>query len=213
MKDRLPVTRALALLVSLTGILVMLGWVLEISVLKSIHPDWIAMRFATALCFFFSGITLYFVCEAVRSHSDTAQVVLPATTLLILLLMATLLVSSLVGVRTGLEDLFIPEGPGAAVTTNPGPPSVGAMLGFILIATAGLLTLMQAKWVAAWLRRTGIAIMFIGMIALLGYLTNTPILYYVIEGWSTAMALHAALLFIALGSGFVIMCAKKVGAS
>jgi len=39
----------------------------------------------------------------------------------------------------------------------------------------------------------------------LGYIINAPILYYTISGWSTAMALHTAILFVLLGIGLVLV--------
>jgi ABC-type multidrug transport system permease subunit len=48
----------LALIVLVVSIIVMLGWFLDISVLKSILPGWVSMKFITALSFFFSAILL-----------------------------------------------------------------------------------------------------------------------------------------------------------
>jgi len=99
-----------ALIVSAVGIMVMMGWMLDIDILKSIMPEFVTMKFSTALSFLLSGITLYFIVRSLEGDSGIAQVVLPITTLIILLLMATLLISVLVGVRTGIEDLFVRDG-------------------------------------------------------------------------------------------------------
>ena len=55
------VARALAVAVSITGSVVMVGWILDIDALKSILPTWVTMKFSTALSFTLSGITLYFM--------------------------------------------------------------------------------------------------------------------------------------------------------
>ena len=122
MMKRTKIVQSFGVIVTLSGLTVMLGWILDINALKSILPIWVTMKFSTALCFFLSGITLYFIASSQEKGLSIAQVVLPATTLGILLLMSTLLISVFIGVRTGVEDLFVRETEGAVKTTTPGRP-------------------------------------------------------------------------------------------
>lgn len=198
------IANILSFIVIIGGLIVMIGWFLDVEVLKSILPVWVTMKFSTALSFFLSGITLYFVNNSLGKSADLAQIALSITILMILLLMATLLVSTFLNVRMGVEDLFVREAKEAVKTTTPGRPSVGTMINFISVAFAGILTLLDMKRLGQKIVVIGSIILIIGSIAVLGYVLSLPFLYYSVEGFSTAMALHTAFLFIITGAGFIL---------
>lgn len=198
------IANILSFIVIIGGLIVMIGWFLDVEVLKSILPVWVTMKFSTALSFFLSGITLYFVNNSLGKSADLAQIALSITILMILLLMATLLVSTFLNVRMGVEDLFVREAKEAVKTTTPGSPSVGTMINFISVAFAGILTLLDMKRLGQKIVIIGLIILIIGSIAVLGYVLSLPFLYYSVEGFSTAMALHTAFLFIITGAGFIL---------
>lgn len=208
--ESIKTARILSIIVIIGGAIVMAGWILDIEVLKSILPMWVTMKFSTALSFFLSGITLYFVTSFFEKRADLVQIALSLTTLMILLLMATLLVSTFLDVRTGVEDLFVRETEDAVKTTTPGRPSVGTMINFILVAIAGILTLFDMKKLGQKIYVIGSIILVIGSLAVLGYVLSMPFLYYTVEGFSTAMALHTAILFIITGAGFSLFRKRTV---
>jgi len=207
------IIKILSIVVMVTAILVMFGWFFDITALKSILPFWVTMKFTTALSFLLSGIILFFVNEYLNERKEIARIVLPITVLIILLLMATLLTSVFMGIRTGIEDLFVKEAEGAVKSTTPGRPSVGTMVNFILMAAAGILLLLNVTKLKDRLFWIGGAITFIGSIAIIGYVINVPVLYYTLGGWSSAMAFHTALLFVMLGFGLILMKKTPVGVS
>lgn len=196
--------RALASFVSIIGAIVMFGWFLDIESLKSILPYWVTMKFSTAISFFMSGITLFFISEIVEGRKAMAQVVIPITTFIILMIMVTLLVSTAFGIRTGVEDLFVQEAEGVVDTTVPGRPSIGTMICFILLETAGFLAIFTPDRLAPKLAYVGFPVVGLGASAIAGYLVGAKILYYSIPNTSTAMAFHTAILFVLLGSGLVL---------
>ena len=197
--------KILSLMVMIAGILVMIGWIFDIGILKSISPAWVSMKFDTAIAFVLSGITLYFIARAQEGEFDKAQVALSITSLIIILLMGILFFSALLGVHTGAEDLFIKEMPGAVKTVIPGRPSMPTMLNFILIALAGILTMLNPENLQSKLKIIGLIVGTIGAIAVVGYIINAPLLYYFIEGINSAMACHTAVLFVLLGMGFICL--------
>ena len=193
----------LGIAVSIIGASVMVGWVTDITLLKSILPIWVTMKFSTALSFFLSGITLICINTSTLKGKVYTQIVLPITTLTILLLMTTLLASVFLGMRTGIEDLFVSETEGAIKSTTPGRPSVGTMINFILIGVAGILTMLNIQTLRAALFFIGTVVGFLGAVAIVGYLIKVPPFYYAIEGFSSAMAFHTAILFVMMGAGLV----------
>jgi hypothetical protein len=48
-------------IVALVGLLVLIGWIGDITVLKSISPYWISMKANAAICFLLAGSTLILV--------------------------------------------------------------------------------------------------------------------------------------------------------
>ncbi len=211
--SRVKVAKTLSLVVLLGGGTVMVGWIFDIPVLKSILPIWVTMKFSTALCFFLSAVILFVIAGSVERRSEAIQVVLPICALVILLFMMTLLVSTFLNVRTGIEDLFVKEAEGAVKSTTPGRPSVGTMVNFVLLAVAGLLTMLDIRNLRSKLSVVGWMVAIVGGIAVGGYVLDAPLLYYTVEGWSTAMAFHTAILFMLLGVGLIVLSKCRVGGS
>ena len=199
------IARVLSLIVIIAGICVIIGWIFDIGFLKSILPSWVSMKFDTAIAFVLSGITLYFIVGAAEGEFDKAQVVLSITSLIIILLMGTLFFSSVLKIRTGVEDLFIKEAARTVKTVTPGRPSIPTMFNFILIASAGILTILNPEKFRLKLKIIGVAVGAIGATAIFGYIINAPILYYFVEGINSAIALHTAGLFVLLGIGLICL--------
>lgn len=202
-------TKILALVVVLISVLVMIGWVLDIPVLKSILPQWVTMKFTTAFSFFLSGIILYALDKNVNGNDVWTEAVLPITSLVILLLMASLFASVLFGISTGIENLFVREMADALKSSKPGQPSIGTMVNFILIAITGISAITKTEDLKLYTLISGVIVTVIGTIALVGYLMNLPVLYYYVEGVSSAMAVHTAILFLLIGAGFVLISEPK----
>lgn len=202
--NRLLIVKILSFLVMIAGVLVMFGWIFDIGILKSISPNMATMKFTTALCFIASGVVLYSATQKGREDSFMVQAILPSAILFILLLMVTLLISSIFGFNIGLDSFFIQEKAGAVNTVIPGRPSIPTMINFTVITLAGISILANFKKSLAY---PGSIILLIGSVAALGYIFNQPVLYYLIPGINTAMALNTAMLFILIGIGF-ILCGK-----
>lgn len=202
--EKSKIIKSLSLIVILSGAIVMIGWILEIEALISINPNWVTMKLITALSFFLSGIILYFiVCKIEGGRSVLDQIILTISTILILFFMLNLLMSSFFNFSTGIEHLFVYELNDAVKTTIPGRPSIGTMINFIMVSIAGILSLFEVKNISHKIYLIGIMVLIVGCVAVLGYIASVPLLYYTITGYSTAMALHTAILFILIGIGFI----------
>lgn len=198
-------TRIISIAVSVGGLIEVAAWVYGIEILTSFSSAFVTMKFSTAVSFVMGGITLYFMAEIAAGEVSMAQVVLPATTLVMLLLMAIQLASAVFKVETGVERLFIEEEPGAVMSLVPGMPSVAAMLDFIILSAASIVFLFRQKWMQTAAISAGAFISFTGALALLGYVLEVPLLYFAVPGISGGMALPTALLFILLGAGLILM--------
>lgn len=205
MEKKTKTAKILAAATSLAGTAVMAGWIFDIGVLKSISPSWISMKFDAAIAFALSGITLYFIARAREGEFDRAQVALSITILIIILLMGILFFSALLGIHTGAEDLFIKDTDHSAMTVVPGRPSLPTMVNFMLIALAGILTMLNPEKSRPKLKIIGFTVATIGALAVAGYCLNAPLLYYFLEGINSAMPLHSAVLFVLSGTGLICL--------
>ena len=202
MSNRLRLVNTLSFLVILTSVLVLLGWLLNIEFLKSVVPQFVTMKFTTAISFLFSGIILLALVHYLKGNLEIAEISLALFSTLLLFLVGSMFVASLVGVSTGIEQLVIKETE-PSWTVEPGRPSTGTLIAFIIIGFVGILTVLKLPIVQTAYLFSGVALMTIGGLALLGYLLNMPALYYYLTDISTAMAIHTSTLFVLIGIGLL----------
>ena len=201
--------KVLGIAVLVTGLTVSAGWFLNDELLKSIIPNQVTMKFSTAVSFVFTGASLYFLVRIKEGKASFAHIVLPTAGLVIILLMTTVTVSVLLGVNTNIEKLFVEEGQQVALTTKPGQPSLSTMMNFTLIAAAIVMSLSEFQKLNRHILAIGVVVTVIGSIALIGYASKIPELYYYVANTSTAMALHTAILFVAVGSALILIGKSK----
>ena len=195
---KLSIAKIIAGLSIVVGCMVMVGWYLDITVITSILPQWIRMKFATAACFVFSGIIVYALSWGKEKWKEARQIILTIFPALVVLVMGTLFLGSVFGFQTGMENIAFIDVHEIATPIFQGRPSVATMVSFLLIATIGLLFNFNRTT-----RKTfsviGAIVGTIGFVGVVGYLTNMHTLYYEIPGFSNAIAIHTTILFALLG--------------
>lgn len=182
------------------AMVVIVGWILDIEILKSFYPGLVTMKFSTALSFSISALILFFGINSELRYSDTAKLLLPILVLQISLLMGIQFLAAVLGIHTGIESLFIAETDTAVFSSGPGIPSVGTMLAFLLVSVIGTLSIIHMENKETIYKLIGLVIMMISVFALIGYVTDFPLLYYYVEGKSTAMSFHTAIYFFLIAS-------------
>ncbi|MBM2818375.1 MAG: histidine kinase [Nitrosarchaeum sp.] len=185
------------------GLIVCIGWILDIPILKSIIPNAVTMKFSTSISFIFSGITIYFISRYNEGKTGIAQIVIPVSGFIVFLFMATLLTAYIFGITSGIEQLFVRENSDAIKTSHAGMPSFATMLNFILIIAAGIFAFSESR-LRKLITPIGYAVSIIGIISIVGYVTNQPTLYYYIDNVSSAMAIHTSILFTVLGIALIL---------
>ena len=200
----IKIAKILAIIIFGVGMLVTIGWVFNVVPLEEVLPHAVTMKFSTSASFIFSGIVLYFIAKMQKGRLGLSEIAISASGLVIFLFMATLLVSNLTGIYTGIENLFVKESHNEN-TSVLGRPSITTMADFILIVTAGIFSLsnyIKSKKPSFWI---GLVLLSSGGLGLIGYATNLSFLYFYIPGLSTGMAFHTSILFILSGITLVIL--------
>lgn len=201
-KNNIPET--LGIFISLSGLAVLAGWFLaDIETLKSILPVWALMKFSTALSFFLSGIMLYFVARFQKQDTELAIIMVPIMSMAVFLLMTSLLAATILGIDVDTAEMLIKDSMITAESIAPDKPSVVTMLNFILMAMAGIFTVLNIKRLKKAPAFLGITVAIIGLTAVLGYAFDQPLFYFWAQGKSGAMALYSAVLFVLWGIGII----------
>ncbi|TWO78665.1 PAS domain S-box protein, partial [Denitratisoma oestradiolicum] len=184
------------------GSMVLLGWLLDIPTLKSLHPDLVTMKANTALCFLSGGVSLYLwhgsdaSLRQQRAASWCAQA--------LVLVGGLTLAEYLLGRDFGIDQLLFREAEGAVATSSPGRMAPNTALSFILLGLAltNLTRSRQEDQLPRYSQELALAALVIALIALFGYAYGVHTLY----GFAsyTRMAVHTMGAFLVLASGVLI---------
>jgi len=208
-QDSYLVSRIIAIVVICAGISGMIGWIFDISFLKTISENWVSMKFATAVLFVISGSSLYVVTTLYRQNGIQGYPFKPSLKLVlflfaILFAITFMLLDSIGGYNFGFED---PEE--MVLTIQPGTPSIAVMISFLIVGIiTGATLLHETKYlkIICW---GGFLLVIIGGVALFGYITSQPSIYYYYPDISAAMAFRTAILFVILGIGYMRLSRSK----
>ncbi len=180
-------------LVVLGGAVVLTGWVTGTEVLTSFVPGWLAMKVNTAICFVLMGLAL-----ALLAPAEVLPLSLRAGRLCAALATGLGLFTLLqypLNRDFGIDQLLIPEAPGAVQTVHLGRMAPATALAFVLAGTGLLLPRRRFP------RTFQVLVHLTGLLAVISachyaYL-GRPLLPY------TQMALHTAVLFLVLAGGML----------
>ncbi len=191
------------------GLLVLIGWMLDVAALTSISPAWVTMKPNTALAFVLAGVALWIVhATPARSTVETPQSnpskvrIAHASAAIVALIGLLTLSQYLFGWSLGIDQLLFEEPSGAVGTFVPGRMAPTTALGFLMIGLALLLfdTPRHLKTVHCFILAAGL----IGLLNVVGYAYGARGLYGVAP--YTQMAVHTAVGFIILSVG--MLCAR-----
>ncbi len=182
-----------SIIVAMVGFIVLLGWIGNIPILKSILPNWISMKVDTALCFLLSGITLILLIR--ERPGRIRKILIPALSLIIILIGTVSLLEYIFHFNAGIDEFFFKDDIVANGTASPGRPAIQTAFCFILFGLSFLFGGINRSYllIFQWLN---IAAGFIALIGLLGYLFGVEQLSGISE--YTTMAAHTSFTFLLL---------------
>lgn len=183
-------TEVAGVITSLIASLSLVGWLFNIPLLTSAVPEYVTMKFNTALCFLLSGVALVYLSKT-RKNDKIANI----SSVLVVLTGLLTLGEHLLRWNLGLDQLFWLDK--ITTTSHPGRMSLATSVNFILIGS-GLVLLSLRKFE----RTIQIIAVTVAFLSLLSITVNDYENEYAnILPFFTTMALHTALLFILLSLG------------
>lgn len=201
--SRLPLM--LGFITALTGAVVIVGWVFDIPALKSISPDFVTMKFNTALSFLLLGVSISLLCkEPGKMLPKNYRIYLgQALAAVVALIGIVTLAEYIFGIYLRIDQIFFKEPLGAVGTYSPGRMSPATALNFLILGVA--LFFIDADTPKGHRPCQFLAFVSgaISFVAILGYLYSTRALYSVAA--YTSMALHTAVAFLIASVGILFL--------
>ena len=172
------------------GLLVMLGWVFDITVLKSIIPGFSTMKFNTALSFLLIAVSIHF--QTFDSFSRRLLWKIPGGLVLAVGLIS--LSEELIKSDLGIDQLLFPNEGYIEEPINPVRMAAATALCFILMGSFTI-ALGSKNRGAVQVSQAGLHLVtLVAFTAILGYVLDIPPIY---KHWFiTSMALHTSVCFL-----------------
>ncbi|MBF0344007.1 MAG: PAS domain S-box protein [Nitrospirae bacterium] len=188
-----------SVLVFLTGLSVLTGWIFDIQTFKSIYPGMVSMKANTALAFVLIGITLWLL--QTKRINRLTTLIAKTCALTVIIIGALTLFEYLLNVELNIDQLLFKDELLAVMTSHPGRMSPNTAINFVLIGAA--LFLVDAE-MSRGLRPAQLLMLIEGLISFVsvaGYIYSLSIFYSI--SYYTAMSFHSSLSFILVFIGIL----------
>lgn len=180
--------------VAVISVIVLVGWIFDLEILKSIVPGLATMKVNTALLFLFSGSLLLR-----RSWPRQWR---PIAALAVVIIAALTLTEYAFDWQLGIDEWLVPDvASRLAGSDTPGRMSVMTAVNFLLIGMSCLFMKRRGRYVLLG-QALAATVSIFALLALVGYFYNVESLYKVSP--YSSMALHTAAAFFALGIGILL---------
>jgi PAS domain S-box-containing protein len=178
------------------GGLILIGWVLDLPLLRSWFPHQPEAKANAAICFVLIAMALVLKARGQRGHSVWAGICAGFAMVIAFLT----LVEYLFGANLGIDELLFRESPTAAGVVHAGRMTLPAAICVLLLGAAALaLKTMHRQAVVSWLVLPS---MFVAGLAFVGHLYDVPELTTL--GAFTPIAAPAGSILILLGLGLLL---------
>ena len=202
MKPRLPRVRwtfpaiAAGAAIGIGG-LVLVGWVLDVAVLKSVIPGRSSMKANTAVCFILAGTSLWLQGDA--NEGVVRGRVARGSAIAVIVISVVTLLEYILGWTAGIDQLLFHGLPDAA-TPFPGRMGINTAVSFTLLGSA----LLVVRGATPRTRRAAEAcvagVWVVALFAAIGHLFGVlPLTQLTLS--TTQMAVHTSALFMLVGAG------------
>lgn len=180
--------------VAVISVIVLVGWIFDLEILKSIVPGLATMKVNTALLFLFSGSLLV--------RWSWPRQWRPIAALAVVIIAALTLTEYAFDWQLGIDEWLVPDvASRLAGSDTPGRMSVMTAVNFLLIGMSCLFMKRRGRYVLLG-QALAATVSILALLALVGYFYNVESLYKVSP--YSSMALHTAAAFFALGIGILL---------
>ncbi|MEA5551464.1 PAS domain-containing protein [Anabaena cylindrica UHCC 0172] len=188
---------------ALIGFVVLIGWIFNLSVLKSLLPELVTMKVNTALSFLFSGISLWLWHQQENYQNKKLHLKLCSQILagIVVLIALLTLIEYSYNINFGIDQLLIKDDINAVATYHPGRMAPNTAICFFWL---GLALVFIEKKIFNVSQCLALGSFLIALLGLAGYIFDIRV-FYGMQPF-TGMALNTSITFIFLGLGVLLSC-------
>jgi PAS domain S-box-containing protein len=193
------------------GCIVILGWIFDVQLLKSILPGLVTMKANAAVCFILGGFSLFLLQQrgaelTARNHQKIANCLIFSCSFLIILISLLTVVQYSFNVDLGIDQLLFKDSSTLTGAGTPGRMAPNTAAAFLLLGTA-LLLLSERRPKYLRVQILSCSAFLIAFLGLIGYIYGKALFYRI--GDYTGMALHASAAFMLLSFGILFACPER----
>jgi signal transduction histidine kinase len=183
-----------SILISIIGLLVLIGWLFKISILLSPGSGFSTIKTNAGLAFLLIGFSLWFVqTKRINFYNQRISQVLAGIVVIIGVLT---LIEYIFNLNLGIDQLLIKEAVGALNTSSPNRMALTSSVNFILAGISILLWNVKTPRVYRPTQIIAIVGGFISLLGLLAYIYDVSLFYHIPQ--FTAIAFYAVIAFLLL---------------
>nr|WP_294796244.1 hypothetical protein [uncultured Mucilaginibacter sp.] len=172
------------------SIATIIGWVMDVEILKTALPGLPSMKMNTAICIVLCGVVALFCVDDVQKHFN---IIIPLN-LIVLILSALTLFEYIFKVNLRIDEFLVEE---STAISTPGRMAVTSASCLVLLSTGFALVTAQApKMFGVLAQLFFFLVALVAFLAITGYILNIPDLHNL--SLSKSMALLTALLLLPL---------------
>ncbi|WP_190908697.1 PAS domain-containing protein [Anabaena catenula] len=191
----------LGIITAFIGFSVLIAWIFNLPVLKSVLPGLVTMKVNSALGFIFSGTSLWFWHQPRQQKLFPPQLLSQFLAVIVTLIGLLTLIQYGFNINLRIDELLIKESINAVATFSPGRMALSTALCLFWI---GLALIFLSKRMISIAQGLALGSFLIALLGLLGYVFRISVFYYLMP--VTAMALHTSVGLILLGLGVLLAC-------
>lgn len=182
----------ISIAITLIGVVVLLGWIFDISAIKSVPLDLASMKSNTAACFILTGISI-FLQQTRRSRLWTISVAKVFASCVALIGLLTIL-EYIFDCSLGMDQLIVKDLSPDVSTFSPGRMSPNTALNFLVIGITLLILNVKIRNTYHPFQYLNLATSAISLLAFVTYVYDIRSLYFVVP--YRGMALHTTVTFV-----------------
>ena len=196
-------SEVLSILIFFTGCMVFTGWIFDLPTLKSIHPTLVTMKANTALCFILIGLSLWLI-QTKRVGRRWVRRTVGVCALVIFWVGVLTICEYLFRWDFGIDQFLFKEPAGAILTPYLGRMAFNTAINFTIIGLVLFFFTLEVEGIGYSTQLLIVPEGIISLLAFINYLYGaTPL--FIGANFSTAMALHTTVLFLAVFVG-ILFC-------
>ncbi|MEG3860821.1 PAS domain-containing sensor histidine kinase [Microcoleus sp. herbarium12] len=187
------------------GCTVMLGWIFDLPLLKSILPELASMKVNTAVCFILGGWSLLLqqrpdAKSIIVKPQKLDKILILSTSLLVILISLLTLIQYSFNLDLGIDQLLFKETSILTSSSVPGRMAPNTAAAFLFLGSALLLlSVRRPKYLRVQI--LSCCAFLIAFLGLIGYIYGKAFFYTI--GTQIGMALHTSVAFVLLSLGIL----------